>query len=362
MVTLQIIKMLQNDYEIHLIPFSKIDKNKIKYELPEKVIIEDINFKDEISQFDLNFNKKISNKEYGKAIKLLFSCINTYIFKRFKIRKQLEQLSNKDDIFIFASGELLIFAPSNRFIIQHFHFNSKLYKSFVSKLFRLISKKPDYYIFLSESTKESIDKKNKMNSSVIYNPSRFKRKENFDYHNNTLISVCRFENQKDPLMLLKIAKELDKRNFNYTFNIFGNGSLKKKMEKYINKNDLKNVHLISGISKLEPYYLESDLYIITSKFEGFPLTVIEANTLSIPVIWKEMSDPTNSIMKNDVNGYIIDSNNPTLFADKIIEVLSNKEKLRKLKETTYELSEKYQEENIINSWKRLLEKIFDKID
>lgn len=361
MVTLQIIKMLQNDYEIHLIPFSKVDKSKIKYELPEKVIVEDINFKDEISQFDLNFNKKIKNKEYLKAIKLFFSCINTYVFRRFKIRKQLEKLSTKDDIFVFASGELLIFAPSNRFIVQHFHFNSKLYKSFVSKLFRLISKKPNYYIFLSESTKENIDKKNKLNSSVIYNPSRFKRKENFEYHNNSLISVCRFEDQKDPMMLLKIAKELDNRKFEYTFNIYGSGSLKEKMEKFIQKNNLKNVHLISGISKLEPYYLESDLYIITSKFEGFPLTVIEANTLSIPVIWKEMSDPTSSIMKNDVNGYVIDSDDPCLFADKIIEVLSNKEKLKKLKESTYKLSEKYQEENIINSWKELFKELFDKI-
>ena len=358
MVTLQIIRMLENDYEIHLIPFSKIDKEKIKYDLPKSIILEDISFKDEISQLDSNFGKKWNDHHHLKALKLLFTCLHEYTFGRFKWRKKLEKMSSKDDIFVFASQELLLFAPKNRFIVQHFHFNSKLYKSFVSKIFRCLSKKPSYYIFLTDATRKAIDKDNKLPSSVIYNPSRFKRKENFEYHNNTIMSACRFEDQKDPMMLLKVAKSLDEKGLQYTFNIYGNGSMKPKMENFIKDNNLKNVRLISGISQLEPYYLESDLYLITSKFEGFPLTVIEANTLSIPTIWKEMGDPTNSVMKNDVNGYIIDSNDPDIFANKIIELLNDKDKLQSLKRNTYEFAEKYQEENIENSWKELFEKLF----
>lgn len=358
MVTLQIIRMLENDYEIHLIPFSKIDKEKIKYDLPKNIILEDISFKDEISQLDSNFGKKWNDHHYLKALKLLFTCLHEYTFGRFKWRKKLEKMSSKDDIFVFASQELLLFAPKNRFIVQHFHFNSKLYKSFVSKIFRCLSKKPSYYIFLTDATRKAIDKDNKLPSSVIYNPSRFKRKENFEYHNNTIMSACRFEDQKDPMMLLKVAKSLDEKGFQYTFNIYGNGSMKPKMENFIKDNNLKNVHLISGISQLEPYYLDSDLYLITSKFEGFPLTVIEANTLSIPTIWKEMGDPTSSVMKNDVNGYIINSNDPDVFANKIIELLNDKDKLQTLKRSTYEFAEKYQEENIENSWKELYEKLF----
>ena len=361
MVTLQIIKMLENDYEIHLIPFSKIDKDKIKYDLPKNIILEDISFKDEISQLDINFAKKCHDHHYLKALKLLFACLHEYTFGRFKWRRRLEKLSSKDDIFVFASQELLLFAPKNRFIVQHFHFNSKLYNSFVSKIFRLLSKKPNYYIFLTDATRKAIDKEGKLPSSVIYNPSRFKCKENFEYHNNTIMSACRFEDQKDPMMLLAVAKSLKEKKFDYTFNIYGSGSMKPKMEEYIKANNLDNVHLISGISQLEPHYLASDLYLITSKFEGFPLTVIEANTLSVPTIWKEMGDPTTSVMENDVNGYVIDSNNPDDFANKIIELLNNREKLKSLKESTYEFAKKYQQENIENSWKELFEKLFNEL-
>ena len=197
---------------------------------------------------------------------------------------------------------------------------------------------------------------------MIPNPSRYSRKENFEFHNNTLISACRLEAQKNPMMLVKIARELKDMNFNYTFNIYGSGTYKKQMEEYIKEHDLTNVHIISGITNLEPCYLNSDLYISTSLFEGFGLSVIEANSFSVPTIWKEMGDPTPSIITNGVNGYVIDSNDPRDFALKIIEVLSNKEELRKLKESTYNLSSRYEESYIKEMWKEFFKERFKELE
>ena len=66
MVTLQIIGLLSNEYEIHIIPFSPVDKSKIIYKIPDNVIIEDIGFPKEVSQFDMNFANKIKEKHYLK--------------------------------------------------------------------------------------------------------------------------------------------------------------------------------------------------------------------------------------------------------------------------------------------------------
>lgn len=360
MVTLQIINMLSNEFEIHLIPFDKENKESIKYKINDNVFIEDINFPSSISQFDLNFNKLVENKEYFKAIKLLFKMINTYVFKRKIWRKNLEKMTNENDILVFASQELLLFAPKSRFIVSHFHFNSKLYFSMVQKLFRLLATKPKFTIFLSESTEKAINKQGKMNNTIIYNPCRYEPVLNKEFHNNTLISVCRFEDQKDPMLMLKIAKELDKANFSYTYNIFGSGSYKRKMEKYIKKNNLKNVHLISGETNLKDRYLASDLFIITSKFEGFPLTAIEASSFSLPSIWMEMGDPTSSFIIKNKNGFIIKKRDPKLFKDKIIEVLSNQETLTNLKSTSYESSLRFDKEKIKNKWIETFNILFKK--
>ncbi len=358
MVTLQIIRMLHNDYEIHLVPFYYSKNDKINYDIPSDVKIESVNFPLEIIQFDYHFYKHWNNKHYLKAIGLIFKYIHTYLFGRFKYRKKLENMTSKDDILIFPSNELMCFAPKNRYKIQHFHFNSKLYFNVVSKSLRLISKKPNHIIFLTTSTKEAVDKKNKLKCSVIPNPSRYERKQNFDYHNNTLISACRLEAQKNPMMLVKIGKELKDMNFDYTFNIYGSGTYQKQMEEYIKEHDLTNVHIINGVTSLEPCYLNSDLYVITSNFEGFPLSVIEANSLSVPVIWKEMKDPTSSCVFNNENGFIIDSENPKDFALKIIEVLTNKEALTKLKQSTYNLASNYEESHIKELWLKFFEEQF----
>ncbi len=361
MVTLQIIRMIHEDYEIHLIPFDSVDKSKILYDIPNDVVIEDIGFLKEISQFDFHFYKYWNNRKYLKALKLVCKYIYVYFIGRFKYRRRLESISTKDDIFIFPSNELMCFAPKHRYKIQHFHFNSKLYFNLNSKILRLISKKPNYIVFLTDSTKQAVNKNNKFKSIVIPNPSRYPRKENYEYHNNTLITACRLEAQKNPMMLVKIAKELKDKKFDYTFNIYGSGTFQKQMDEYIKKYQLDNVHIINGVTNLKPCYLNSDLYVITSNFEGFPLSVIEANSFSVPVIWKEMKDPTSSCVFNDVNGYIIDSNDPKEFANKIIEVLSNKEHLHKLKESTYLLASRYEEDNIKQIWLEFFKNQFEKL-
>jgi len=362
MVTLQIISLLKDYYEIHLISFAPINKEEINYKIPEGVIIEDINFPPEISQFDINFNKKIKEKHFLKAFKLLFKTLNYYVFKRNKYRKIISKMMNKDDILVMASADIMVFAPKDRYLVQHFHFNSMLYYSLIQKVFRLLSRKPDFYIFLTEATRDNINKNHNFRNEVIYNPCRFCKKENFEYNNNTLISVCRFEDQKDPMMLLKIAKELSNRKFSYTFNIFGSGSMKDKMLKYKEKYNLNNVNIISGVTDLVPYYSKSDLYIITSKFEGYPLTVIESTTLSIPVIWMEMSDPTSTIMINNENGFIIPKRDPKLFADKIIETLSNKDELKKLKERTVKTSDRFNIDLIKAKWISAFDNLFKEIE
>ena len=347
-VTTQIISFLSDTYEIHLIPFSKVDKEKILYKLPPNVIIEDLDFPSGISQFDINFMKLLKEKHFLKAIKLLFLAIHTFLVGRNKYRKKLEKLINKEDL--------------NRYVVQHFHYNSTLYYNSFSRFLRLISPKPNYYIFLTQSTYEVLNKKHKLPGTYISNPCRFENRiQNFSYKNNSLIAVCRLEAQKDPMMFVKIAKELKDRNFNFTLNIFGNGTYKEMMQNYIDKNQLTMVKITSGITDLTPYYLNSDLNLMTSKYEGVGLNVIEGFFHSVPALYVDMGDPTRSVIEEGKNGYIIEKRDPKLFADYIIKILSNQEKLEKLKRSTYEIAKQYEVKNIKEKRIKTLDTLFDNL-
>ena len=359
MVTLQIIDMLKDAYEIHIIPFAPVNPSKFTYNIPDNVIIENINYPGEISQFDINFKKHYQNHNYFKALGLFFKTIHTYTFGRKKYIKKIRSLTTKNDIIICSCIELMAFALKDRFVIQHFHFNSKIYRNLISTFFRITARKPDLYLFISEATEKAVNKKGKLKTATILNPCRFSQQKNFVYNNNTLISACRFETQKDPMLMLKIAKELDNRNFKYTYNIYGDGSYLNQMNNYIKKYKLKNLHIVKGEKDLQKFYSQSDLHILTSRFEGLPLTAIEANTLSIPTIWMEMGDPTSSFMIEGKNGYVIRERDPKVFADKITDLLSNKDKLLELKKSTYESSKRFVPNNIKVQWIELLDNCFD---
>ena len=113
-VTLQIIRMLHNDYEIHLVPFDEVSKDKIIYDIPSNVIIEDISFPKDVIQFDRNLNLYFQNRHYLKGLNLIFQFYYTYAVRRFFIRNKLKKMSSKDDIFVFGSMELLAFASKER--------------------------------------------------------------------------------------------------------------------------------------------------------------------------------------------------------------------------------------------------------
>lgn len=362
-VTTQIISFLSDAYEIHLIPFSKVDKEKILYKLPPNVIIEDLGFPSGISQFDINFMKLLKEKHFLKAIKLLFLTIHTFLVGRNKYRKKIEKLINKEDLVIVGSSEIMVFMPKNRYVVQHFHYNSALYYNSFSRFLRLISPKPNYYIFLTQVTYEVLNKKHKFPGTYISNPCRFENRiENFSYKNNSLIAVCRLEAQKDPMMFVKIAKELKDRNFNFTLNIFGNGTYKEMMQNYIDKNELTMVKITSGITDLTPYYLNSDLNLMTSKYEGVGLNVIEGFFHSVPALYVDMGDPTRSVIEEGKNGYIIEKRDPKLFADYIIKILSNQEKLEKLKRSTYEIAKQYEVKNIKEKRIKTLDTLFENLN
>ncbi len=355
-VTLQIINSLASNYEVHLVPFIK-PKN-ITYKIDQKVIIEEFSFPSELVQFDVSLNNLIEHHKYYSALLLIFKLIKNILIDRFKFRKSIQNKTTAKDVLIFPSVELMLYAPKNRFVIWHFHYNSKLFNNLNSKILRLLSRKPDLYIFLTNSTKEKLQSKLKRPCTTITNPSRYERVLNAESHNNTLISACRLCSQKNPMLMLKIAKELENLDFKFVYNIYGDGPYKNKMLKFIKNNSLHSVNIISGCRNLKEKYLSSDLYLITSNFEGLPLSCLEANSLSVPIIWKEMGDPTNSFMIEKKNGIIINSKSPKLFAKQIINLFADQKKLSQLKYDTYISASRFEINNIKSKWTEVLDDIF----
>ena len=354
MVTLNIINELSKYRDITLVVLScECEDAKEKISDRVKVIYFDIPYK--IACLDEHLAKT-------RGFKKIIDSITGSLFwfnKRFKYRKIVKEMTTKDDILIFSSFDNYLFAPKKeRRCLFHFHFNAKFFRNPGVALGRLFHRVPDKYIFLTESTKNVIEKKTKYkNNYVVYNPVRFDRFHDVSKKNNEIIFIGRYTNQKDPLFALKIMNRIKEKGFMCHLNMFGSGKLLKKMNKYVKKNKLESFVTVNNPTKsIIDEIRKSDLLLSTSRFEGLPLTIIEANSQSIPAISANWGDAVYEVVKNNVSGYVIDKRKIDLFADKIIEVLSNDSLLEELKENAYNHSNNFSKEEINKKWLELLQK------
>lgn len=162
---------------------------------------------------------------------------------------------------------------------------SKIYKFFFSIADKIIVNSIDF--------QKEFKKKFKINVSCIFNPLNkneiIKRSRgiNIKFFNKStlnLINVGRLVDQKNQITILK-ALNLIKNKLNFRMLFIGKGELKQFMLKYINENNLeKNIKIIDYKKNPFPYIKQSDIFILSSKFEGLPNVLLEAIVLKKFVI------------------------------------------------------------------------------
>ena len=181
----------------------------------------------------------------------------------------------------------------------------------------------------------------KVKSICIYNPlnkieviSKSKHKLNFPFFENknvqlNMINVARFTDQKDHLTLLK-AVNLIKDKINFRLLIIGRGINKKQIKKFIDKNNLnKKVKIINFQNNPFKYIRKSNLFILSSKFEGLPNVLLEAITLKKFVISSNCPTGPREILVNGKGGELFTVGDYKSLSSKIVSYYKNKSKFQK---------------------------------
>lgn len=98
-------------------------------------------------------------------------------------------------------------------------------------------------------------------------------------------TLGRLDDNKNQIMILKATKLLKKRRNDFEIYILGDGEERKKLEKYIEENDLKdNIKILGFKENPYPYVKNSVATILTSRSEGFSLALVESVLLNTPII------------------------------------------------------------------------------
>ncbi len=256
-------------------------------------------------------------------MKILFCYLN--YFWKFGFRKNLLFVSFQSNLFFILLAKFTqnkIIARSNA--APNYYISNR----FKKKIFQTIYKMADKVIVNSKEFKKIFVKTFKVNPIVIYNPA-YNKKDKLKFKDVTkkniifFLNVARLTDQKNHIIMLKAFKEI--KNINYKLKIIGNGYEENNLKQYILKNNLQNnIQIIKNISNSINYLKKCDAFILTSKFEGLPNVLIEAQIMKKFIISSNCPTGPKEILMNGDAGYLFNNNNYKDLKKNIIRFIKKK--------------------------------------
>ncbi len=196
---------------------------------------------------------------------------------------------------------------------------------------RTVNKLADLFICVSRCD-QHIGQRDKVLSSntksvVIYNgsPNPNSKLINHTAHKPLkLVMVARFSPQKNQKLLIEALKKINPNSYQLTF--VGDGETLIDCKRLVEQLSLSNSINFVGFKKdVGPYLVNNDVYILTTHYEGLPISIIEAMSYGLPIIASDVGG-NSELVTNNVNGYLV--NNVNELVNSILRLISNPDRVK----------------------------------
>lgn len=230
----------------------------------------------------------------------------------------------------------------------------KIHKSIMSIAYRYLGYTP---IAISDYIRNTILQTYKLRLEdvpCIYNGINmdiFKPNENKTDDRDIIqyINVGRMSEQKNQLLLIDSFNQVQKIKDNISLKIIGDGELRTEIERRIKKYNLQDKIELLGIKEnVVDYMNDSDIFVLSSNYEGLPLVLLEAMACKLPIISTKVGGVID-IIENNKNGIIVEQGNVNEMSYAMIEMYE-KSKRDVLSKNAYTESKKYDIKNMVKKY------------
>lgn len=329
----------KKEYEIHLLILNRHEQN---YDhLPPYIkLVETTTFFD-VCDIPIQECFKMGPIYLFKKIYFYLLIKTGLINKRLKKERLKMNIDDYDTEIAFKEGISSIFVANSscQNIINWVHSDYRVMnysKHYIKTMTKTLSKF-NMNVAVSKVAMESFKEIFKIeNIKVIHNvlnveDIKWKMEEPItkeEYDGIRLISVGRLHPQKSYDRLLNVAKRLNDEGYKFQLDIIGDGILKENLKKQKEELNLNNINFLLEKSNPFPYVKRSDLFVLSSIYEGLPTVVYESLICGVPVISTRVAGVDEQL--DEKIGMIVDNDEDSLF--KGLKLLfENPEKIRTMK-------------------------------
>ena len=198
-----------------------------------------------------------------------------------------------------------------------------------------------------------------MGFPVIYIP-HFKSSLNYsrsNLENKVVLSIGRMTEAKRQWIMIDLWDKIVNEHHikDGQLHLVGNGNLYEHLNNKIITLGLQDyVKILPPVQDVERYYKSASVFMLTSHSEGFGMVLLEAISFGLPCISYDCPSGPRDIVENEVNGYLIPMDDFDALELATVELLSDPEKIYKFANGAFSTSLKWNDEAVLNKWKKIL--------
>ncbi|MGM0938214.1 MAG: glycosyltransferase [Pseudomonadota bacterium] len=307
-----------------------------------------------VTIYSLNFSQN-SPKYYLDKNVTIQKFNNIKIISLYKTLRMARK--NKESLIVISMGKLsvnvallsLLQKPKQLIFAEHISFDSfSLLKKTIKKL---AYSRADNVVFLTEHDKNLVSKKANVKYLNIENINSFYNSQceitSYQDRPNIAIAIGRYGYQKNFERLIQIWKKTKIKDWKLI--IIGSDNY--PLKNLIDNTD--SIDVVTETNTIEYYYNQAKIILMSSRYEGLPMVLIEAQHFGIPAIAFDCQTGPREIIINESTGFLIDYHNDNLFIEKLEKLINDQSLLYHMHLNSIKNSINYEPEKIIKKWVNL---------
>lgn len=168
----------------------------------------------------------------------------------------------------------------------------------------------------------------------------------------TAVSIARYHSAKNLEDAIKVFSEVVKIIPKAKYQIYGYGPDENKLKELIDSLNLENNVFLKGFTTNPIEKLgEATLSIMTSRYEGFGMAITESLACGTPVVSYNTKYGPSEIIRDGIDGFIVQKGDIIKMAECIVEIMNNDEKYNIMSKNAREVSKRFSKDAIFKLWK-----------
>ncbi|MEB6336455.1 glycosyltransferase family 4 protein [Serratia rhizosphaerae] len=172
---------------------------------------------------------------------------------------------------------------------------------------------------------------------------------------NVALAIGRLTAQKGFDRLIDAWRQIARQAPSWQLLIVGDGPARPALQRQIAQAGLeRHISLLPATPDVARYYRQASLYLMTSRYEGLPMVLIEALSFSLPLVAYDCPTGPAELITSGVNGYLVPDGDRPQFCERVVTLMTDNALRRRFAHASWQQAQRFTPERIYPLWQRII--------